>query len=477
MDEKNSFTQAIREASFKIYSLYREGVPRSLRQLAKASGCSKSGAQRHIKAIEQRDQYPESLFWESEEGHVWLRLLVFASIFNFGIRGGIGAESLSGFFYMIRIGTHVGVSPSAIRERLRQMEQLLPEFQRMCEKEFPKEPRKVTVAMDETFFGQFLILVMMDLHSGYLVLEDVAENRSYDTWYEKMAPRLQSLGIVVTHAISDRAKALIKLAVTGLECPSGADLFHAQQDVSRYLGPSLSRRLSAAEKVCEREKNAAETADDAKPSVTGPINSEAQARLDSLRQAHRDYHDNLQGVSDDIHPFSIENSTMKTAEVIEASLEIRAKTFEKLGEEQAITDRKSSMKKFRNQFPALAVSVTVWWTWVNAVLQKLTLDEELLQWFTGALLPVIYWHRRMKQTQNPNARERYQKAWHHATKGLESHSLTQELSLSDIQHWQMLAENMAGQFHRSSSAVEGRNGCLSQMYHNGRVLLRNGLER
>ena len=27
---------------------------------------------------------------------------------------------------------------------------------------------------------------------------------------------------------------------------------------------------------------------------------------------------------------------------------------------------------------------------------------------------------------------------------------------------------MVRQFHRSSSAVEGRNGCLSQMYHNGR---------
>jgi len=29
---------------------------------------------------------------------------------------------------------------------------------------------------------------------------------------------------------------------------------------------------------------------------------------------------------------------------------------------------------------------------------------------------------------------------------------------------------MSRQFQRSSSAVEGRNGCLSQMYHNGRGL-------
>lgn len=35
---------------------------------------------------------------------------------------------------------------------------------------------------------------------------------------------------------------------------------------------------------------------------------------------------------------------------------------------------------------------------------------------------------------------------------------------------------MVRQFHRSSSAVEGRNGCLSQMYHNGRGLTKNRLK-
>ena len=41
---------------------------------------------------------------------------------------------------------------------------------------------------------------------------------------------------------------------------------------------------------------------------------------------------------------------------------------------------------------------------------------------------------------------------------------------SEIQHWIAWAESMSRQFHRSSSAVEGRNGCLAQMYHNGRGL-------
>ncbi len=69
----------------------------------------------------------------------------------------------------------------------------------------------------------------MDLSSGYLLLEDISDDRRFETWYAKSSPRLAALGIEVSHAISDRAKALIKLAVTGFECDSGADLFHAQR--------------------------------------------------------------------------------------------------------------------------------------------------------------------------------------------------------------------------------------------------------
>ena len=113
--------------------------------------------------------------------------------------------------------------------------------------------------LDETFFGDFMILVMMDLRSGYLLLEEITEDRCFDTWYAKTAPRLESLGIEVNHAISDRAKALIKMAITGFECESGADVFHAQQDVSRWLGTRLGKCVTAAEKNLEAAQTAEST--------------------------------------------------------------------------------------------------------------------------------------------------------------------------------------------------------------------------
>ena len=192
--------------------------------------------------------------WATEAGEAWLKLLMAAVLYSFGRECHVGADRLSRFFKLIRIDTHVGVSPSALRQQLSHMESLLPLFQQQCEKDAPAQPRSAVMAMDETFFGDFMILVLMDLSSGYLLLEDISQDRRFDTWFEKAIPRLKDLGIEVNHAVSDRAKALIKLAITGFDCPSGADLFHAQHDVSKWLGATLGRRHEQAKTRHEAAK-------------------------------------------------------------------------------------------------------------------------------------------------------------------------------------------------------------------------------
>ena len=141
-----------------------------MRKLACCLNGTKSSVHRHLRAQKQRNQHPESFFWETEAGSAWLRLLVFAVLYLFGLECGVGARKLSRFFKLIRIHHHVGVSETALRTQMQQMELLLPQFQAACEQQVNQQKRKVVVAMDETFFGDFLILVLMDLSSGYLVL-------------------------------------------------------------------------------------------------------------------------------------------------------------------------------------------------------------------------------------------------------------------------------------------------------------------
>jgi hypothetical protein len=110
------------------------------------------------------------------------------------------------------------------------------------------EIRPIIGAVDETFL-QRMMLVFMDLASGYLLLEEVAVDRTYDTWYGCINRRLKTFGIGVSYLVSDRAKALIKLAETGLNCLSIPDLFHLSHDLAKGYSLSIFGRLRQAQQV------------------------------------------------------------------------------------------------------------------------------------------------------------------------------------------------------------------------------------
>jgi Family of unknown function (DUF6399) len=398
--------------------------------------------------------------------------MVFAALYQFGLKSGVGAEALSQFFKTVRIDSHVGVSPSALRDQIAKMEILLPQFQAECESSATKQTRKIVAGLDETFFGDFIVLVLMDLRSGYLLLEEITEDRCFDTWYAKTTPRLESLGIEVSHAISDRAKALIKMAVTGFGCESGADVFHTQQDASRWLGARLGKRVTQGLAASQAaEDKVLKKADGITSAVLEAERISAEKTLEAARQSQQDYHENLQGIGDEVHPFSMVDNSINDAGKVVQRLEGRVQAFETIAHGQGIADNKNTLQKLRNQFGALAVSVSFWWLWVNETLLNLGLDDiELEQWLTTTLLPVVYWHHKMRQTKNRKVKDKYRKAWESASAAFKAHRLTATLPISEIQRWLLWAENMSRQFQRSSSAVEGRNGCLSQMYHNGRGL-------
>lgn len=392
-----------------------------------------------------------------------------AVVYSFGMECHVGADKLSQFFKLIRIDTHVGTSPSALRQQLNRMESLLPLFQQRCENSVSAQPRSAVVAMDETFFGDFLILVLMDLSSGYLILEDISHDRRFDTWFENAIPRLKALGINVNHAVSDRAKALIKLAITGFDCLSGADLFHAQKDVSQWLGATLGRRHEHAKTQLETaEEILQKTSDNNLTELVQVVDAELAYK--KMQEIRADYHENLAGIAEAVHPFSLQSQQPNRAEQVIGGLEKRAQAFEKIAQSQTIPDSKQTMNKFRNQFIDLAANVESWWLWVTEILLGLSVDEATQYWLIHTLLPTVYWHQQRHKTQNPRQREKYHQAWQRAAQALRTDAFTATLPENELQRWLEWAEWMARHFHRSSSAVEGRNGYLSQMYHNGRGL-------
>ena len=107
----------------------------------------------------------------------------------FGLKRGVGAESLREFFGRLRLETHVGASPSALRGVMQALEQVILETAAAWEREGIEggEVGPIVGAVDETFL-QRMMLVFMDLVSGYLLAEEVAEDRTYTTKNARGAP-------------------------------------------------------------------------------------------------------------------------------------------------------------------------------------------------------------------------------------------------------------------------------------------------
>jgi IclR helix-turn-helix domain len=74
-----------------------------VRRIAQQTGLSKSSVHRLKQAMERQGVHPESWLWEIEEGRPWLTRLVVATIYMFGLKRGVGLETLSEFFARLHL--------------------------------------------------------------------------------------------------------------------------------------------------------------------------------------------------------------------------------------------------------------------------------------------------------------------------------------------------------------------------------------
>ncbi|MGB3296409.1 MAG: hypothetical protein WBB01_25775 [Phormidesmis sp.] len=142
----------IRERRQKVAASVKENVQQTLRTIAAATGLTLSSVYRHRQAIKRRNQYPESSFWETEAGTQWLKRLVFGLVYTFGIRQGVGAESLSEFIQAMHLDTHVASSASSLRQLKQHVNQAVIDYEAAYSEHCqPAEGQGICVGADETF--------------------------------------------------------------------------------------------------------------------------------------------------------------------------------------------------------------------------------------------------------------------------------------------------------------------------------------
>ena len=451
----------------RILATIQEIGTASLRRLAKLTGLSKSSVDRHLRAKERRNQYPESHLWEMVEGREWLCRMVTAVVLDFGIKRGVGVESLSEFFEHVRLHTHVGISPTAVRGLLARMEQQLISYGETHQSAGIKagQPKEIVGGVDETFLEQPM-LVMFDLVSGYLLLEEFAPDRTTETWRERVEKVLQTFSVRVRYLVSDRAKPLIKLGLEHIGCRSIADLFHALHELAQGFSLAVQRRVEQAQTdLTAVNARLAHLAERQMAPTPQHLDQEQQAQqtLEHWQAEQADSRQHLHAFSLSVHPFDVVDNHPQTTADVAQRLRATLTQLESLALANQLNHADKHLKPVRRLVDDLSGLMTVWWDWVEHSLSEQSSDPLRHIWLRETLLPKVYWECQMKRCRSNWQRASYTAALEHAQQKYAAHPLTAECAAEQLAGWTHWAEKMSACFQRTSSQVEGRNGYLAQI--------------
>jgi hypothetical protein len=347
--------------------VFRAHAKASIRQIAVETGLSKSSVHRLRQALARRDVQPESWLWETEAGRRWLVRLVVASLYIFGFQRGVGAETIREFLCRLRLEAHVGRSPSALRGLMAVLEPVLLATAAAGEREgiAAGEMRPIIGAVDATCL-EHRMLVCLALASGSLLAEEVAAERSSATWHTRVQARLEALGVGVFSLVSDRAKALIQLAETGLDCLRIPAVFHLLHDlVKRYALSLWSRLRQARQALCQAPERLG-TCQAAEPSGAAALQAQAcvaarEAEVKRGEGVHRAYRPHLEPLSLRVHPGWLWASTCQSAADVERQLRAEIAAIETLVETQAWPGKQKALHQVRRPLAALSAVVDFWW--------------------------------------------------------------------------------------------------------------------
>jgi hypothetical protein len=467
---------SIRQRCQKVAECIQINGLQRLQVIANATGLTISSVYRHQKAIARRQQHPESLWWETPVGSQWLKVLVLGVVYYFGIKHGIGAESLSEFFEAVHLNHHVGTSASSLRKLKQKMRDAIEAYETAqsnhCQ---PHEGQGICVGGDETFFD-LPILVMLELASGYIFTEIESENRTYHSWSDQIQQWWSQSGWKCHFMVSDAAPALIKLALSGLGCASVPDLFHGLRGLAQPIGSAIGRQVSQFNKKAQKlQQQYGKAKNETQRQDLEQSLERLRAQQQTLEEDKNIYHQALQAISKSVHPLNLITQEWHLWSELSTSLSAPLEQLSTLANSYGGDKALKAIDNFQQQIPSMAQGIHAWWQWVNQALKAKTDDLELQQWVITALLPWTYWQQQADKTRHPELKHEYQKAADKSYEYLATHVITQQMENQQGQQWIVWGWWMCAKYQRTSSAVEGRNGYLSGLHHAGRGLSEQNL--
>jgi len=176
----------------------------------------------------------------------------------------------------------------------------------------------------------------------------------------------------VLYLVSDQAKALIKLAETGLKCPSIPDLFHLLHELVKGYSLGIWRQLKTARQGLSRAQEhlatcQAEGASQSQIESAQVAVATGEADVAHWQQVRDTYRGHLEAMSVSVHPWRLTDSIPQSSQEVEAQLAAEVAALQELLESQGLAVKQKVLDKVRQQLAGLAAVIDVWWQTVRHI--------------------------------------------------------------------------------------------------------------
>ena len=448
-----------------LYDCIRSTGIISCRKLGFHLNRSKSSIAREQQRIAKRSHVFGSKFFETEEGKQWLKNMILAAIMIFSEQCGVGPERISMFLKAIGVGCFLGSSSGSIYKLQKSVQNIILKYRQIREDELMEIAGDIDIVPggDETFFANLSLLVSMDLKSSFIMTEDVGEDRKHKTW-EKCTSKLLGRFRSILCFVSDRAQSLKKLSEKTYNAVSIPDLAHMIRGVSSVMKFAFSRIERSLDAQIAKLKKLKLTAKRKKELTI------LKTRKEKLKQDHQIYRSSTLQFSLLLHPYNISDLSKNISASVESDLNANINNIIEIRDKWKISDPRKSLEKTQKQIPLCVKQIDLWFNYVTNSLDGSIYSAEEKEWGLNFVLPLVYWKLQRKKSKSKEIQKQANKAYKVALQQYNQQSLTHTLEDQEKDIWFDWGKSMASMFQRTSSAIEGRNGWLSQMHFAGRGL-------
>jgi hypothetical protein len=458
------------------------------RKQAKQLGVSR-GRLRHWRQREKSNGAPlqEVAFFESPAGLDLLHRVLVAAHITVTLRGSGGVRQVCEFLELSGLSRHAASSYGCQRDFNARLEELVVEYGRQQRAALGQgmPARQITVGEDETYHPQ-TCLVGLEPVSGFILLEQYADDRSADTWDGALEEATCGLNVEVIQVVSDQAKGLIRHA-RNLGAHHSPDLFHVQRDVAKATGLALQRAEKQAEAAVAAASEALaqacreEAGERSKPPRPGRPSNQferrtkeaelqllvAQVDLERAKQHREQARGEVRALGNAYHPYLPETGQAQTPGQLQARLETSWANLERIAREASLTERcRRLLDKAKGLTQAMLLTLQFFVTTCQAKVEALNLPPEVEVLMQSHLIPAIYLDRVAGRCAKAEERQRLRQLSRELLRPLcQAGSPLALLGEAERRRLEEVATECADLFQRSSSAVEGRNGQLSLHHH------------